>query len=195
MNRYIRPLSVVSASFLLINWGASDTSVENRAKPAINFYGTIKDNTASDFKAENITLGGQFRQIAVYPLPTPTTKSATYDPTINTVFLDFAEIARIEVPNPYTTHTFNNREYITIRVTSRDAEKTVHNYTIELTKKIFCEQINGAGALERELKLTAVETIIFEGHKDQPAVTTAVDGSKKYKALMVPCTPKTTKSA
>lgn len=193
MKSCIRPLALVSTSLLLINWGSGDTNVDGRAKPTINFYGTIQDNTAAIFTAENITIGGQFRQISVHPLPQLDIKNADYDPTINTALLDFAEIATIQVPNPHTTYTFKGRNYIMIQVVSNDQAETTNNYIIELTKKVFCDQMNGAGPLERELKFIAVEKISFEGYKDQAPV--AAPAPKKYKALMVPSQPRATKSA
>lgn len=189
MKSCIRPLALVSTTLLLINWGSSDSNVDSRAKPTINFYGTIQDNTATTFPAKNITIAGQYRQIAVHPLPQVDIKNTDYDPNINTALLDFSEIASIRVPNPHTTYVFKGRNYIMIEVISNDEAMTKNNYIIELTKKVYCDQTNGAGPLERELTFTAVETITFEGHGDQKSTPTPA--AQPRKALMVPAQPQT----
>lgn len=168
MKAFVRPLLVANTVLLLINWSGQDTSMQGTPKPAINFYGNIQDNTKTEpFPAQNITIAGQYRQIPVHPLPQSDVKNPSYDPNINTVRLDFSEIRRISVPNPHTKYTFKNREYIMIEVESNDDQMTKNIYILELTKKLYCDQINPAGPIERELSFEAVETITFEGHRTQ----------------------------
>lgn len=172
MKAFVRPLLVVNSVVLLINWSGQDSSMQGTPKPAINFYGTVQDNTKTEpFPAQNITIGGQYRQIPVHPLPQTDVKNPSYDPNINTVRLDFAEISKISVPNPHTKYTFKNREYIMIEVESNDTQATKNVYILELTKKLYCDQVNPAGPIERELSFEAVEMISFEGHRTQDIET------------------------
>ncbi len=186
MKAILRPFALVLTSILLINWGSQDSTSSSNLKPAINFYGTIKDNTGATFNAENITIAGQYRQISVHPLPQLDQKNSNYDPNVNTARLDFSEIASIVVPNPHLTYTFKNRDYIMIEVISKDDKKERNSYIIEMNKKLFCDQLNGAGPLEREINFVAVESISFDGYKTQEQKSDAQTIQKKPKALMKP---------
>ncbi len=184
MKAFIRPLLVANTALLLINWGNQDNSMQGTPKPAINFYGTVQDNTKTEpFAAQNITIAGQYRQIPVHPLPQTDVKNPHYDPNINTVRLDFSEISKITVPNPHSKYTFKNREYIAIRVESNDNQMTTNDYIIELNKKVYCDQTNAAGPIERELSFEAIETITFNGHRTQELDTrNEISGSSQKRS-------------
>jgi len=84
-------------------------------KPAVNFKGNIVDNTGRPFKASHINISGLYKQIPVYSKPT-NMQNSDYNPTINMIRLDLAEVTKIEVPDPERVHMFKERKYILLDV-------------------------------------------------------------------------------
>jgi hypothetical protein len=180
----IKRITLISVAFLLCVNFSMDQKNESvsggAAKPSVDFHGTIRDNTGSKFEAANITLSGLYKQIPVYQIPKKI-QNQEYNPTINTVRLDLAEIHKIAVPHPTDIHTFNNRKYIEIEVYSKDAPTKAYNYLIENRKKVLCDQVNNAGPIERELQFAAIQEIIFEGFARQEAQEEKTDEQNKKK--------------
>lgn len=155
------------AFFLCANFSMNEdeTSISGGGiKPTINFKGAIQDNTGKEFEAAHITISGLYKQIPVYSKP-QNMKNDKYDPTINTVRLDLAEVEKISVPQPNDIHIFNNRKYIEIEVTSKSKIQTTNNYLIENSKKILCDQVNTAGPIERELQFPAIQKIVISHYE------------------------------
>ena len=108
MKNYQRHMIAISAFLLCaqLSMDQNEQSVSGGGKePAVNFTGTIHDNTGKSFKASHITISGLYKQIPVYSKPQDM-QNADYDPTTNMTRLDLAEIAKIESPKPDNTHTF-----------------------------------------------------------------------------------------
>ena len=99
----IRKMALGATAVLLcanFSMDQKDTSVSgNSANPVVNFKASIRDNTGTQFNAQNITISGLYKQIPLYNKP-KNTKDENYNPTINTVRLDLAEIFKIIVPHP-----------------------------------------------------------------------------------------------
>ncbi len=163
LNRFLLGTGLMAA-FLSINFSSQDTSVDGSdKKPSINFYGTLTDTTGQKYQVEDITISGMYKQIPVYQKP----KDKQTDPHVHITRLDFVEMHMLRIPNPQDILTFNNRQYIEIEVTSRDATRTKQNYIIERSKRIICDQINSAGRIEKDLAFEAIDSLVFEGHKGQ----------------------------
>lgn len=175
------------------NWGSKDESgtqlTGDGKKPEINFFGTILDNTGSLVKAENITIARMFRQIPVYMKPKDVTITS-YNPAENIARLDLAEISKISIENPETIYNFLNRPYIEITVLS-DNMATENTYIIETSKKVFFDEKNESGPIEREIALTALHEITILGYKEnatksplktveRPQLQSALTPQKKY---------------
>jgi hypothetical protein len=161
MYKQISPLIAIAGFLLFCNFGSQDESISGRVKPTINFYGTVTDTCEETYQVENITISGMYKQVPFYAKP----KNKEIDPSINITRIDFAEIAELTVPFPDQILTFNNRQYIEVRIVSKDSQKTTSSYIIELTKRIICDQVNTAGPIEKDLSFRALRTIVFEGHK------------------------------
>jgi len=151
---------VVGAFFVLCHMG-ENTSVDGRAVPAINFYGTLKDTSDNTFDVEYITIDHLYKNIPVYEIP----KHAEIDPAINTTLLNLSEVQSIQVNNPESIVSFNNRHYIVITVTMNGSLENKHDYLIEKNKQFYCSQLNPAGDIERKLSFQAVATLAIKGHK------------------------------
>ena len=153
---------------LLCHWGnnnESNTSVTGDGKkPDINFYGTVVDNTGTSVKANDITIGGMYRQIPVYVKP-KNLNQKDYNPADNIARLDLAEISQISIGDPEKIYTFVNRTYIEIHVLSND-KKTTNTYIIETTKKLFFNEANESGPIEREVALNALQEVNIRGYKE-----------------------------
>ena len=132
-------------------------------KPAVNFKGIIVDNTSKPFKASHITISGLYKQIPVYSKPNNMQES-DYNPAINMIRLDLSEISRIEVPDPERVHMFKERKYILLNVYLNNNPEKKYEYIIEDSKRVFCNQINGADPIERELAFPAIQTITIHSY-------------------------------
>ncbi len=153
---------------LLCHWGNNDeasTSVAGGGKkPAVNFYGTVMDNTETSVGAEYITISGLYSQFPVYYIP-KNLNHKDYNPADNMARLDLAEISKISIPDPEKIYTFLNRTYLEIHVLSND-NVTTNTYIIETGKKIFFDEINESGPIEREIALTALKEVNIKGYKE-----------------------------
>lgn len=163
--QYASPLFALGTFILCANFGSQDTSIAGHEKPKINFYGTLTDTSGDHFEVENITISGLYKQIPFYAKPL----HQKIDPSINITRLDLNEIEMIEIPHPETLLTFNGRHYIEVIITSADQKKTTQRYIIEKTKRVMCDQTNGAGAIEKDLSFQAVDKMTIKGHKTTPS--------------------------
>jgi len=161
MQKRLYPLFIVGAFLICANFSSQDSTIAGGEKPPINFYGKLTDSTGETYQVENITISNMYRQVPVYKEPT----DKGTDPSINITRLDFIEIYSISVPHPNQVLSFNNRQYVKLEITSRDANHTKQEYIIEKSKRIICDEINTAGAIEKDLAFQAVDTLVFEGHK------------------------------
>ena len=177
MNKsYSAPFFALGAIFLCAQFGSQDSSIAGHKKPKINFYGTLTDTSGNTFNVENITLSGLYKQVPFYAKP----QEPKADPAINITRLDLHEIEKVEVPHPDKLLTFNNRQYIEVIVTSADPAHTKNHYIIEKSKRIICDQVNRAGAIEKDLSYQALDNFVIEGHKapqpvESPAQEPAVE--------------------
>lgn len=129
-------------------------------RPAVNVYGTVVDGDQRHYDVEYITIAGKFSDIAVYKEPEQTERN----PDENKAFLDLRDIYQIRTVSPEKLK-FNNRDYIKIEVVSHDANRTKREYIIEYFKRVFCNERNEAGPLQREFSFAALGTITIAGYK------------------------------
>jgi hypothetical protein len=90
-----------------------------------------------------------------------------YDPSDNITRLDLSEISKITISPNQKIQKFGNREYILIEVTSKDTNQSKNSYIIEADKRLFFDQINSAGPIEKEIKLRSIIEIEIDGYKQQ----------------------------
>ncbi len=151
---------------LLAGWGTKDDNETLIAgagkKPSVNFYGTVIDNTHAGVQAQYINLGGLYRQVPVYLIPKDLHKK-DYNPADNIARIDLAEISQIKISDSEKLYTFSGRTYIEIEIVSND-KKTTNTYMVESSKKIYFDELNESGPIERELMLTAVQEVNIEGY-------------------------------
>lgn len=164
-NKQSSPFFIVVTALFCLNFGSKDTSIAGRAKPAINFYGTLEDTNGRTYKVENITVSYEYKQIQCYAKP----KDTKTDPTINISRIDLSEVAAISVPRPNDILTYNGREYIEILITSKDKERTQETYIIEKSKRVICDQINTAGPIEKDLSFQGIVKITITGYVEKKA--------------------------
>lgn len=168
-------LTIIISTFLLCShFSSQKTSTDGREKPSTNVWGMLTDTTNHSYRVENITVSGRFHDIAVYQRPT----NPQTNPDINTTRLNLCEIYEIRIDTP-TVLQFNNRDYIEITVVSNDTRRTQNRYIIERLRKLFCDEINEAGPIEKELSFLAVRRLEIQGCKKQE------EEQKRYQ----PCPP------
>lgn len=166
MKRLQKPALAVTAFLLCVNWSMDqgNGSVSGGGtQPAVNFIGTITDNTGKTFNASYINISGLYKQIPVYAKPI-NMQDGDYNPTINIIRLDLAELAKIEMPDPDRIYIFKDKKYSLINAYLKNNPERKHEYLIENSKHVFCNQVNGSDPIERELEFSAVRVIIIEGY-------------------------------
>lgn len=157
-------LFIITMSVLLLcaQFTSQKTSTDGREKPSLNVYGILTDTTNHTCNIENITIAGRFNDIAVYQKPL----SPDVNPDINTTKINLCDISEIIV-GPAKVEQFNKRDYIEITIISNDKRKTKNVYIIEKLKKLFCDEVNEAGPIEKELSLLAIKRLQINGCKKQ----------------------------
>ncbi len=145
---------------LCLNLGSPDISVAGGEKPTINFKGKLQDTNGDTYLVENITISGLYKQIPMYKKP----NKITLKPTDNITRIDLSEISLISVPEK-TAVMFDGRDYIELEITFRDPTKTKERFIIEKHKRIWCDQVNAAGPIEKDLAFNAIETVTIESYK------------------------------
>jgi len=137
----------------------ADKSTFVTEKPRINFVGILSTPDGKETAVENCTIAGLYKQIPVYAKP----RDGETDPSIDTTFIDFDEIAEIKTPfkegEVRTSYTFKKRLYNEIIIITNNAAKTANHYLLEATRKLRCDEIDGNKRKERELSFLALKSL------------------------------------
>lgn len=175
----------------LANWGSQESSIEGPEKQSVNFYGTLKTRLSKKpISIDNISIGRKYKQIPMYEKPTienlekkeildkqGKVKKIEYiltaDPQTElvTTRIDLSETAEIQIPHPDIVWTYQKEngyrkiEFIEIIVISNNEKKTKAHYLFDLKTKVYCDQINLAGPIEKEVPLQAIDTLTISGYK------------------------------
>jgi hypothetical protein len=180
---------------LLINWGTPETSVDGEKKQSINFYGSlVTHQNAMPIKIDNISIDNKSKQIPMYEKPSTkqpskmvnngTTRQEIMldvDPRTElvTTKIDLSEVNEIEVPEPSIVWTYKKEkgyrktEYLEVIIISNNEQKTKASYLLDLRTKIYCDEINTAGPIEKIVPLQAIKQLKIDGYK--------------YRSQTVPC--------
>ncbi len=173
MKPYARLSLAGLAFFTLSQFSSQDSTLSGGVKPVVNFYGTVTD-LRETFKAQNITIDRLYKTIPTYQQP-PLDATVAYDPSDNITRLDLSEISKITISPNQKTQKFGNREYIVMEVTSKNSEESKNMYMIEADKRLFFDQINSAGPIEKEIKLRSIVEIALDGYKQQEVAPVATE--------------------
>lgn len=147
---------------LLIGTGFGGSSEYKPEKHHLNYYGTIIDLHGKSIEVDNISISGKLHAIKMYDIPV----DAAHDPAENITVFDLEQIYSIE-PAPKekcgNNHNFKSKQYQKIIVTLNDAARTEKLYLIEPSQKITCDEITGAGPLERAFSFSGLKKLIISG--------------------------------
>ncbi|MBN1549054.1 hypothetical protein JW872_00090 [Candidatus Babeliales bacterium] len=154
---------IAALSFVVLAHFSSDNSTTGgKEKHSVNFYGTLTDNQGNVCDVDNISISGLYKQIPVYQKP----EKHDINPDINKSRIDLAEVYAIKMPGTEPIITkFDKREYVDIIIVSNDKNKTEYRYIIELSRKIYCDQLNDAGPIEKEISFQALNNLVIKGYK------------------------------
>jgi len=148
---------------------SSQESDSSKEKPKVNFYGTLVDNSGTEYTVENILIGNLYKSIPVYTQP----QNAALDPQQDSSFLDLNEVAEITTTlpaNPTATEpqvTYAGRPYHQIQVILKDSKKTTTPYIVEVSRKLTCDVPNEAGAIKKQLSFSGFKKITITGSRKQ----------------------------
>ncbi len=177
-------LLVTLISIVSINWRAQETTIEGNLKQTVNFYGKLITYQGKEYKVDNISINGKYKQIAMYDKPRQHPKP-TLNPTTNqkeivlkvnpknnfiTSKIDLSEIGEMHIPKPNITWVYqkegNRRrlEYIEVTIISKNKKKTKNSYLLGRKTKVRCDEVNVAGPVEKIVPLSAINKLIIEGY-------------------------------
>lgn len=184
----IKPLIAIAACILCINWSSQET-IAGKVKPHINFYGKLNTHQGKTYTIENITIDHLLKQVPLYEVPSkqttpPESESAkttdgeqhagtrlASNPTSGIITkIDLSETSEIRVPRPETTYYFQRKkgfrtlDFVEIEIISADKEKTKHTYLIETDRKVYCDEVNPAGPIEKEVPIQSIQSLGIEGY-------------------------------
>jgi len=200
----------ILGTLILGNWGQSETTIECDKKQQVNFYGSLLTHQAKEsINVDNISIGGKYKQIPLIEKPTITNggqQTATdtdgkktrkeikleVDPKTDlvTTKIDLSEVSALQVPYPQTTWSYQKEsghrkiEFLEVIVTSNNQQKTQSHYLIEARTKIYCDEINDAGPIAKEVPLAAANILKIDGYKFR---TIQPEGTKTAKADCSSC--------
>lgn len=163
--KHVRVLLSIVIIFLCSGFGQSSKD-EAPQKHHLNYYGEITDLKGKSFEVDNISISGKLRSIKMYEKPV----DASRDPAENITAFDLEQIYAIEpalkskcdAPSHY-----KNKQYTEIIVTLNSPDKTQHHYLIDASQKIKCDEITGAGPLEKELTFNAIKKLTITGRTER----------------------------
>lgn len=195
------------------NWGNTESSIESDKKQQVNFYGTLLTHqTETPLAIDNISIGGKYKQIPLIERPTATkdkgdpqstsisTKNSRseialdVDPKTDlvTTKIDLNEVSEIQIPNPHTIwtyqkeNTYRKLEFLEVIISSNNTQKTKAHYLLESRTKIYCNEINDAGPIQKEVPLAAINSLKIAGYKYR---TIAANGTHQSACACEPQPP------
>lgn len=193
-------LFVTLTSILCVNWRSPEVSLEGNFKQTVNFYGKLITYQAKEYKINNISFDGKYKQIPMYDKPYKYSK-----PTLNTKTnqkeivlkvnpknsfitskIDLNEVSEIHVPKPNITWVYQKEgkqrrlEYIEITVISKNKKKTKNSYLVDHKTKVRCSEVNSAGAVEKIVPISAINRLIIEGYSLRDNMDTKLQKNKTH---------------
>jgi hypothetical protein len=163
--KHFRLLLSVVILFLCTGFGQSSKD-DAPQKHHLNYQGEITDLKGKNYKVDNISVSGKLRSIKMYEKPV----DASRDPAENITAFDLEQIYSIEPASKSKCDTpahYKNKHYTEITVTLNDTSKTQHTYLIEASQKIKCDEVTGAGPLEKELSFSAIKKLTITGRTER----------------------------
>jgi len=167
-----------------INWRTPETTIEGNLKQTVNFYGKLVTYQGKEYKVDNISIDGKYKQIAMYDKPRQHSKPVL-NPTTNqkeilltgnpkddliTSKIDLSEIGEIQVPKPTITWIYQKEgkgrrlEFIEVTIISKGKKKTKNSYLLGRKTKVRCDEVNVSGPVEKIVPLPAINKLIIEGY-------------------------------
>ena len=162
MRKILQLALCILSLFMLANYSSEDSELGPKKKQRVNFYGKLIDSQGQEIKVDNISISGIYKQIQFYIKP----ESPDVNPDVNITKIDLSETKKILRKSPDLVK-FKNRDYVEITIISNDAQETKNNYIIESSKKIWCDQMNPAGSIEKEVKFQGIKELIIDGYKSR----------------------------
>ena len=187
MNKSSISIVLFFSIIVLANWGTSESNREHRAKPAVNFSGQIIIRKGKEpIQAENITINKNYRDIKVYDAPSQEGIKKEFLPDDSTKQYkalekhpkDILATTKLDLSELYSIHIKNNTDdwiykrskqergkrniFVEIIATYKDNERTQKHYLIEEETKVYCDEENEAGAIEKVIPIKAINVITFE---------------------------------
>lgn len=146
--------------FCLLNTGFQSTE-KSEHEPAINFYGTVNEESA-----ENITIAGLYENIPFYSMPV----AAETAPSADVVRVRLDEVKAIRhVPGKESIKQFQKRDYVELEIEFENGKR--QPYLVERGRKIYYEiPFSDANIkpLPKEMLFEALVHMQIKGYNQKP---------------------------
>lgn len=171
---------LVMSSLFLINGGGSESNVNDNKKQNVNFSGKVVTYQGQEYTVDNISIDGKYKKIPMFDLPVGheevklnaenKQKEITIDPAIDLIEseVNLSESSEFRVPTPdiiWVQHKKGRQrqEFLEIDIIS-NVSNTKRSYLLERKTRIYCDELDLAGPLEKRIPLSAVKQLVIEGY-------------------------------
>ncbi len=180
----------------LVNWRGPEATVEGNSKHKVNFSGKLITHQGEEYSVDNISIGNKYKQINMYDKPSKHAKAGfnteskrreiqldTNPKTDLTVTkIDLSEIKELQIPEPNTVWIYQKKKkhrklkFTEVIVISKSDTK--RHYILERKTKIYCDEIDKAGPVEKIVPLPAIDRLIIEGYSFRNGVVGGAQATK-----------------
>ena len=178
----------------LINWRGPEPTVDGNLKHKVNFYGKLTTHQGAKYDVDNISFDRQYKQITMYDKPSEHPKPVNQEILLNVnpsknyiaTKIDLSETSEIQVPNPYTIWIYQKKKkkrklkFIEVIVVSKS--NTKHHYLLERKTKVYCDEIDTAGPVEKIVPLPAIKSLKIDGYSFRDSIAGGVQVPKTKSA-------------
>ncbi len=165
---------------------ASEESIDRaQGQQKIDIYGRLTDRQGYSFAFNNLSIGGAIERIPFYQKPAcPTDNARLNERTLNlTEIRQIQTVSQKNACNVKEIHTFNNRSYIELIINLVDGTK--HNYIIESSRRIFCNEIKPSDPqaipIEAKISFQTVDKLVIQGYRGRSTRSTVVPIAQQQK--------------
>ena len=180
----------------LINWRGPEPTVDGNLKHKVNFSGTLTTHQGAKYNVDNISFDRKYKQITMYDKPSEDPKAVfnkeskrqeiqlLVNPSTDYIAtkIDLSETSEIQVPSPDTIWIYQKKKkhrklkYIEVIVISKS--NTKHHYLLERKTKVYCDEIDTAGPVEKIVPLPAIKSLKIDGYSFRNSIVGGAQAPK-----------------
>ncbi len=188
-------ITIVGAA-TLINWRGAEPTIDGNLKHKVNFSGTLTTHQGATYDVDNISFDRKYKQITMYdkpsehPKPIFNKESKSQEIQLNVnpfkdyiaTKIDLSETGKIQVPSPGTIWVYQKKKkhrklkFTEVIVISKS--NTKHHYLLERKTKVYCDEIDAAGPVEKIVPLPAIKSLKIDGYSFRDSIAGGAQAPK-----------------